>query len=279
MAWVYIGRTSYGDHYLEAAAAASWFRMVRDGCPAGGITDALRTQAEQEAVFRKYYTTSYAASAKFDRRVWNGLTWWRKPGAPSAATPGSPQARHQKGLSLDLNGATKAWVRANGHRYGWIKDLVTGEDWHMEYQAARDVVQVSNPGTTVGGTLPDINVNNPTPLEKGFLMALTDQQQQHLANQINDLYQRLASIDETHDWARQTTEAVGRLDAQRHTVNEIHDWTRNIAVGVGNIEGRLNSALAEGDPEQIAAILRDVLSDDLAADVASRLRITTQPEA
>lgn len=167
---VYIGTTNYGKHYLSAPAAASWFRMVRDGCPPGGITDALRTPAEQEAVFRKHYTTNYAASAKIDRRQWNGQFWYRayRPGTktpwPSAATPGSPQARHVAGLSLDLNGATKAWVRANGYRYGWIKDLVSGEDWHMEYQAWKDIVLVNNPGTSVGGNLPNPGVTPVTPI-------------------------------------------------------------------------------------------------------------------
>lgn len=165
MQQVYIGTTSYGRHWLDAPAAASWFRMVRDGCPPGGITDAGRTQAEQEALFRKHFTTNYAASAKHDRRVWNGQTWWRRPGFPSAATPGSPQARHQWGLSLDLNGATKAWVRANGHRYGWIKDVVRGEDWHMEYQQNRDTVLVSNPGAGVGN-VPNVSVPGaPAPIE------------------------------------------------------------------------------------------------------------------
>lgn len=165
MEQVYIGTTNYGRHYLSAPAAASWFRMVRDGCPTEGITDALRTQTEQEVLFRKHYTTNYAASAKHDRRVWNGQIWWRKPGFPSAATPGSPQARHQWGLSLDLNGATKAWVRANGHRYGWIRDVVRGEDWHMEYQGHRDYVLVSNPGHSTGNTPAVPELPPITPLE------------------------------------------------------------------------------------------------------------------
>lgn len=156
---VYIGTTNYGKHWLDAPAAASWLRMVRDGCPPSGITDAGRTHQEQVDVFLKYFTTDYASSAKHDPRTWQGRMYWRRPGKPSAATPGSSQARHVSGRALDLNGATKAWVRANGHRYGWIKDIVRGEDWHMEYQGARDVVLVSNPGAVTGKvpTSPDVS--------------------------------------------------------------------------------------------------------------------------
>lgn len=154
----YIGTTGYGRHWLDAPAAESWFRCVRDGCPDDGITDAGRTQQEQITVFLKYFTTDFSSSAKFDPRGWNGRTYWRRKGMPSAATPGSPQARHTFGRALDLNnlgGQTKAWMRANGYRYGWIKDLVAGEDWHFEYQPARDVVLVSNPGTGTG-TVPTV---------------------------------------------------------------------------------------------------------------------------
>lgn len=156
----YIGTTNYGRHWLDRPAADSWFRMVRDGCPPQGITDAGRTYQEQVNVFLAYFTTDYASSAKFDRREWNGNVYWRRKGKPSAATPGSIFARHTTGLALDLNGSTKAWVRANGHRYGWIKDVVKGEDWHMEYQQYRDVVLVTNPGTSVpkpptGPAIPD----------------------------------------------------------------------------------------------------------------------------
>jgi hypothetical protein len=188
MEQVYIGTTNYGRHWLAAPAAASWQRMVRDGCPPEGITDAGRTEGEQIAVFLKYFTTDYATSAKFDRRVWQGQQYWRRPGKPSAATPNSPQARHQKGLSLDLNGATKAWVRANGHRYGWIKDLVPGEDWHMEYQASRDVVLINNPGNSTGGTLPNPGVNPITPITPKWEddMALSEEGLAQIKKQAHD---------------------------------------------------------------------------------------------
>lgn len=125
-------------HWLAPEAAYAYLRARRDGLPAG-ITSAGRTRAEQDRIFRLYYTTNYAASAKFDRRRYQGRYWWRRPGRPSAATPGSPAARHEKGLSLDLPaGGPREWMREHGHHYGWIKDLVRGEPWHFEYQESKD---------------------------------------------------------------------------------------------------------------------------------------------
>lgn len=155
---VYIGSTTYGAHWLDRPAAESWQRMVRDGCPAAGITDAGRTQQEQIDAFLSRYRVQWIGNGPFgDVRWWNGVRYARFQGA-AVAVPGSYQARHTYGRALDLNGATKAWVRANGARYGWIKDLVANEDWHIEYQPARDVVPVSNPGTSTGTvpTVPDI---------------------------------------------------------------------------------------------------------------------------
>lgn len=165
---VYINSTSYGRHWLDRPAADSWNRMVRDGCPAQGITDAGRTIEEQIAVFTSRYRVQWIGSGPFgDVRWWQGRRYVRFQGA-AVAVPGSVTARHTYGRALDLSGATKTWVRANGHRYGWIKDVVPREDWHVEYQPGRDVVQVSNPGTSVPAvptipTLPDPGTLTPLP--------------------------------------------------------------------------------------------------------------------
>lgn len=180
MEQVHIGTTNYGSHWLEPLAAASWARMVRDGCPAEGITDAGRTNAEQVTLFTKHFTTNYNASAKFDQRTWNGQKWWRayRPGTkkawPSAATPGSTQARHTYGRALDLNGATRAWVRAHGHRYGWIKDIVSGEDWHMEYQPGRDVFLTGAVSEVRPPVFDTPDITPPTNIEERDQLSMSD---------------------------------------------------------------------------------------------------------
>lgn len=161
-----IGSTSFGRHWLDRPAADSWFRMVAAGCPPEGITDAGRTLQEQIAVFTSRYRVQWIGTGPFnDVRWWNGLRYVRFQGA-AVAVPGSVTARHTFGRALDLHGATKTWVRANGARYGWLKDQVRNEDWHMEYVPSSDVVLVNSPGGSVGTvptvpTLPDLDPLTP----------------------------------------------------------------------------------------------------------------------
>src|SRR5690606_6645131 len=53
-----------------------------------------------------------------------------------------PSDREDKGArALDLPEPARAWVRKNGHRYGWMKDRVRGEAWHTEYEKQRDTME------------------------------------------------------------------------------------------------------------------------------------------
>ena len=131
-------RTVAPDRQLDAAAAASYQRARRDGLPAG-ITSALREHAEQRRLFLARYTPAATGGGPFgDVRRYQGRRYVRTSSAGSVAIPGSEWSRHERGLSLDLPEPARAWMRAHGHRYGWIKDVVPGEPWHFEYQAARD---------------------------------------------------------------------------------------------------------------------------------------------
>lgn len=107
------GRTAW----LTPLAAASYRRMVEDGCPRGGITDAGRTYAEQKALYEAYLRGETVATA---------------------ARPGT--SKHETGRALDLSSRfpAQAWVRRYGHKYGWMKDRVRREPWHMEYEADKD---------------------------------------------------------------------------------------------------------------------------------------------
>ena len=249
MIQVHIGTTNYGKHWLDAPAAESWFRMVRDGCPPQGITDGGRTDAEQVAVFLKYFTTDYASSAKKDRRVWEGRAYWRRPGKPSAATPGSTQARHVSGRALDLNGSTKAWVRANGHRYGWIKDIVPGEDWHMEYQSHRDVVLVSNPGGSWGGALPSVDTRPIAPIEEDIMAALSHDEQRALLTLLREVRTQTGNIQSV----------AAKLDDRMHRTNVSMDLLAQVHGGVGTIEGLVRQiAAAQGVDIDEAALAREL---------------------
>lgn len=146
--------------WLDAPAAASYHRMLAAGCPGGGITDAGRTNAEQVAIFLQRYTTSWLHSSHRDRRTWLGHTYWRRVGVASAATPG--ESNHETGRALDLAGSALAWVRAHGAAYGWQRDRVTGEAWHIEYIESTDqhravaVAQTKTPPRTKTAPVEDI---------------------------------------------------------------------------------------------------------------------------
>jgi hypothetical protein len=99
-------------HWLTPAPAASYKRMRAAGLPAG-ITSAGRSFAQQA----KLYAAFLAGGGK-------------------AARPGT--SKHETGRALDLPEPARAWVRKHGEAYGWIKDRVSGELWHMEYDPARD---------------------------------------------------------------------------------------------------------------------------------------------
>ena len=131
-------RTVAPDRQLDAAAAASYERARRDGLPAG-ITSALREHAEQRKLFLERYRPQATGSGPYgDVRWYNGVRYVRTSSEGSVAIPGSQWSRHERGLSLDLPEPARAWMRTHGHRYGWIRDIVPGEPWHFEYQAARD---------------------------------------------------------------------------------------------------------------------------------------------
>lgn len=127
----------------EESAVEAYREMLEDGLPPGGINSDWRDPKLQVALFLDNYTKTYLTSAKTDRRVWNGVPYWRRKvrlsnGAPtvSVAVPGS--SKHEIGLAIDFDVAQREWVKANGRRRGWYwptwaQQPATREDWHMEF--------------------------------------------------------------------------------------------------------------------------------------------------
>jgi len=104
--------------------------MVADGCPRG-ITSSTRSWETQDR-------------------------WWRnqgRPGFPKVADHPDrskhvwrpKDARDRGARALDLPEPARAWVRKNGHRYGWMKDRVAGEPWHVEFEHHRDTMEDDMP--------------------------------------------------------------------------------------------------------------------------------------
>lgn len=127
------------DEKLRADARASFSRMIARAVAETGVNfqlyDALRTRAEQIAMFKKhYYYTGRRYKKHRTDRWYNGTVWaWR--GAVRVASP-DVGSNHETGVAVDLHpGPIQNWVKANGRRFGW--DWAEGkrnkEDWHFRY--------------------------------------------------------------------------------------------------------------------------------------------------
>lgn len=97
--------------WLDKPAADAYKRMLADGCPTGGITDAGRTNAEQWDMWRAYLAGKLKATAAY---------------------PGT--SKHETGRALDLAEPARTWVRQYGAAYGWHADRVRNEPWHFEWE-------------------------------------------------------------------------------------------------------------------------------------------------
>lgn len=136
-----------GRHWLAPDPAASYARMIRDGCPPG-ITSAGRTHDEQRAIFLARYTPeprTHVVGPYRDVQWWNGTRYVRTHGPSSASAPGSARSLHERGDAIDVPEPARTWIRTHGTAYGWIHDTVPGEPWHMVYQPDRD----THPGSVV----------------------------------------------------------------------------------------------------------------------------------
>lgn len=241
---------------LDDQAAAAYLRARAAGLPAG-ITSALRTNAEQVALFLSRYKAHPTATGPYnDIRWWNGTRYYRALGA-GVAVPGSYYSRHEKGLSLDLpdEGGARAWMRAHGWRFGWIKDIVTNEPWHFEYQAHRDTTRndtttVTNPGPTAptGPTGPDVTAPKPiketddmTPAQAAQLTAIAEKVQQ-IGDQVTGIAAELEDLSNvvygTPDPAvgMQDGRNIGSLVGSTAVkVQQIGDQTTAIGAGVQSL--------------------------------------------
>lgn len=109
------------------------------------ITDSYRQYSghyyAQVETFLRYYTRTPQPGRP--TKVWNGVTYWQRPGFPMAATPG--MSNHGWGTAIDFGAGVDSygskaqkWMAANAHRFGWYwpswaqKRGAAFEPWHYE---------------------------------------------------------------------------------------------------------------------------------------------------
>lgn len=239
-------RLSGKDAWLYAAPAASYRRMLEDGCPTGGITDAGRTYEEQKALYDAYKRGELVATA---------------------AKPGT--SKHETGRALDLAEPARAWVRSHGAKYGWMRDRVRNEPWHFEYELDRDtqigrtpkLPEPLKPTTPQEDTLSAAEVNEIKAHIDAKLGGVTDSLSSNPDRLIhfNESQSRLLTI------ARRTEAAVVALAGNP----DVDIDEASLAAALGPIVAQhlapLLSVLPDSDIERIAEAVADEQAVRLAA--------------
>ena len=111
-------------------------------------TDGYRAIEGQKEIFLSRYRRAYIeyAPGRVDRRVWNGVAYYRKPGTAAAAVPGA--SNHGLGVAVDFASGVNTsfsspayvWMTKNAPKHGWsnAEGRAVSEPWHWVHNKARD---------------------------------------------------------------------------------------------------------------------------------------------
>lgn len=251
---------------LEATAARQWDALARSVLNLYGwmplLTDSYRPYAVQERIFRERYTTTYTeyAKGKVDRRVWQGKSWYRRPGTAAAAVPGT--SNHGWGKAVDASalggfgGARYAQLAGIAARFGYSNAAgrTIDEPWHWEFTGA---FTVSNPITNGGSVNVPSIPGAPAPLDPEDDM--TPDQDKALA--------RLLQIGEALDKYILSPTGRGR---------QADDLTLGVLPNRKDANGAPRRVLDTGDGDVLAEILRD--TNAAAREIHDRVNWANYPD-
>ena len=208
-------------------SAASSYESLRRAAGVVGTTfanHAYRNLAEQERLFELNYQKSYCeySPGKVDKRgPWEGVYWYRKPGAPATAVPGT--SNHGWGKAVDWQGlggyGSTSWERfadqAAAHEWSNSEGKANGEPWHWVYMGEgtgmsegeyekieKALYQTSNGGVgdnvamfgTPGGTLASLRYLLDDVADLKALLKDLQQHQTELANQHGAILEAIADL-------------------------------------------------------------------------------------
>lgn len=186
-----------GPQRLRTDAAASWGRMLAAGLPTGHLRSGYRDLAAQQR--------------EVDRAA-AGLT-------PSAAAPGRSQ--HGEGLAVDVDEPARTWVRTYGAGYGWVRDRVEAEPWHLEYEPTRD--QHATTPAPVPAPHHDDQENDTMSIDARELLTLAYRQELGRDAADAELYDRLRRLARGTTTLPQELDGIAdSLEAHRHAVNALY---------------------------------------------------------
>lgn len=198
----------------RAAFAGLSADLVREGHAEIGIVSGDRETDAQEKIFRDKYVPSSGPSDKGpygDRRYWPGHGWWKR--VKGGGTVGVPMtSNHEKRRAADLaypyNSVTPSHRRAQQlarrHNITW-EGANFDEPWHWTYWGSLGAI----------GAVPAGTESRPLDLEEGFLMALSDYEQQLVKNAVVDINNRTADMAAAMKRSDEQVAALHALYAER----------------------------------------------------------------
>jgi hypothetical protein len=147
---------------LHPLASQAWLALARDVkaqfdevLTVTSTGDAYRNYDRQVVTFTTRYTTTRLPGRP--TKVWNGVTYWQKPGTAMAAVPGT--SNHGWGLAIDTclyrnnevvgitaNMPMFNWMQLNAFRYG-LSWEAQSEPWHLRYWSGDTVPPAVKPPT------------------------------------------------------------------------------------------------------------------------------------
>lgn len=139
--------------FKMSPTAARAMRALVAAATAAGIqvraTGTYRSYDQQVALFKSRYTTDRLPGRPW--KVWEGRTWWQRPGTAQAARPGT--SNHGLGLAVDfaeerdgdpqvesISPRFHRWLVKNAAAYGFVSE-VPNEPWHWTYSTGDAIPQ------------------------------------------------------------------------------------------------------------------------------------------
>jgi len=116
---------------------------------------------------------SKEASESFKKMMSNGVnasdvySSKRSP-AKNAAVKGSPTSNHLSGNAVDIHGASKIWMKANGENYGWKWLDYSGHDGHFDFIKGATPIKEGDENTD------DLKKQKKQSGFEGFMSSLSD---------------------------------------------------------------------------------------------------------
>jgi hypothetical protein len=146
----------------EAAKGGQDSKIVSASHPdtgTGYTVEGLKDEQGRPAVFSRGGASAFARMMKDSKGIVKGsdITSSMRSRAKNSSLPGaSPTSNHLTGNAMDIHGASKNWIIANGARYGWkLNDYPGSHGGHFDFNGAgsTDLASTSN-APTAGGASP-----------------------------------------------------------------------------------------------------------------------------